>query len=164
MPHADRPRIPAPPIRRFIKPTPVVIRRPAPWLVADPRPSIPVFPNPTALTIRRPPIHRDGPPDGSVTRHIHPASVRIEIFHSIDTRAHILATRRSRESLIAAVVPAVPLIRGGCPHNLEFGIGGCTARHQRLTGTNPLGTRRGEDFDFPAPRRHFGFPGIGYGN
>src|SRR5262249_10367018 len=69
-----RPRPPAPAARPMI-PTPVMIRRPAPRIVADPRPAIPINPAPPPVAVGSPVCRNIRRPHIPVRRVVYPLAV-----------------------------------------------------------------------------------------
>src|SRR4051794_37886784 len=109
-------RIPAP-AARTPEPASVVIRRPAPRIVADPRPAVPVFPHPAAVAVRRPIRDRDArPPNAAVRSNVGPRAIRVKILSAVNALRDILIARRLGHRLVAADVPAIPLVDGRRVH------------------------------------------------
>src|SRR5688572_19468342 len=96
MPRAHAARPPAPAISG-IEPASVVIRRPAPWVVAHPRPSIPINPCPASVAIRRPADRHIGLPHVTVRCYVHPRSMAVQILGAIHVAADIVIAARALE-------------------------------------------------------------------
>src|SRR6185369_4815435 len=110
------------PVTIEINPTAVVIRRPAPWLIANPRPAIRRTPGPLPITIWRPIAvdadrARKRTPDPTVVVSLDPVAIRLEILAAPNIFVVILGVvlESLRQITLAFRNPTVDCIRGrGC--------------------------------------------------
>jgi len=117
------------PVTVDINPTTVVIRRPAPWLVTNPRPAIRRTPGPLTVTIRRPiVIHADRAwertPDPTVVVGLDPIAVSLEILAAPNILVVVLVVvlQSLREIPLAFHDPVIDFI--GRPSGHEIPVAG----------------------------------------
>src|SRR5208282_414782 len=100
--HGTRPPSPAAAIN---EPAAVVVRRPAPWLVTNPRPSVVRLPDPAAVAIRSPAFWLVRRPHLSVVGNFRPRTVIVQVFRSGVIPIGPLPALSSVDPPIALVVP-----------------------------------------------------------
>jgi hypothetical protein len=137
------------PVTVEVNPTAVVIRRPAPRLVANPRPAIRRTPGPLPVTIRRPiavDADRAGKrtPDPTVVVSLDPIAIGLEILAAPNVFVVILVVvlQSLREIAFAFRDPIIDLIRRPGDHEIPvacvFAVDDelrCTTVTERETGS-----------------------------
>ncbi len=155
MPASNAARPPAPTERRVIEPAAIVIRRPAPGIVADPGPAVPVVVHPASVPIRRPASRHAGNPNAAVLRIVGPVTVVVEVFRAIDVAADVLIGLRAFVVAVAILAPTIEFIALRRVDDLELRIVVGAAREHRAAGLQPFAASRREHFEFAGANRNF---------
>src|ERR1051325_4324096 len=108
------------PVVVVIDPASIVIRSPAPGLVADPRPPVRRTPAPLAVAVRGPVVividdGRRGTPDPAVITRVDPIAVSVQFLCAPDVRVVVTLARLVAQALgqLALATPPVPVGGGG---------------------------------------------------
>src|SRR5579863_2488361 len=125
----QRSRPPGPGIA-VIHPAPVVIRRPAPGLVANPGPPVIGLIGPVAVTIGSPVRGLVRNPHIAVVRYVFPAPVRVEILGAGVVAIGVLPRAGVADHVVAVAVPCIPLVAIRSGGNLVL-RGTAVAAHRR---------------------------------
>src|SRR5207342_3646996 len=101
---------PPDPIATINEPPSVVIRRPAPGLIGNPRPAVVRLINPAAGAVRRPARSLRGNPHATVVGDFGPHTIAVEIFRADVVGIRFAPAFRIADGLIAGAIPIVPVI------------------------------------------------------
>src|ERR1035438_5182194 len=162
MPREPRAGIPSPTHLRAVEPTAVVIRRPAPRLVADPSPAIPVRPSPLTRAIRRPADGLIRLPNVAIVGSVRPSAILVQVLRPGNPLRNILIAGRIQLGRITALVPVVPIVDGYRVRNLKLGIRSLAARQQGLAFIHPLRSGGGGYLDAAQANADLGLARIVY--
>src|SRR5262245_51364884 len=104
------------------EPASVVIRRPAPGLIGDPRPTPIRLPHPASHLIRGPGDLLIRLPHFAVTGDIDPVPVSVQVLRTGVIGISPLPRGSVLNHVVAIFVPAVPVISGGRADNLVLRV------------------------------------------
>src|SRR5271165_5796896 len=92
-------------------PAAIVVRRPAPGLIGNPRPAVVRLIYPASLAIRRPVrIDVRGSPHRAVVGYLAPRSILVEVFAAGVVAVGMLPALRGDDPLVAVSVPGIPFV------------------------------------------------------
>jgi hypothetical protein len=117
---------PPDPVPAVDEPPAIVIRRPAPRLIGDPRPAIVGFIDPPAISIRCPARPRRGNPHRTIIRDLGPAAISIEIFRSCVIAIGLAPALGAVDSAITVIVPGIPVVFSRGRSSLVFRVVGAS--------------------------------------